>query len=391
MSGTLKLKRDEERRLKAGHLWIYADEVARLDVDEPGALVRVQDARGHVIGSAWANPNSKIVGRMISRKPLDELTPRWWRERLGAALARRSWLFPGPHYRLVHGEGDRLPGLVVDRFGRDVVIQAHTAGADRELPNIVAAVDALLEPDNIYINNKAGSRQLEGLDMDARMAKGGGDGEIVADEGGLAMHGHALEGQKTGYFYDQRPNRAWIGAHCKRRRVLDLFAYVGAFAARALAGGAASVTSVDASARALDYARRNMEANGLADRWQGVEADVMDWLPTLAADGERYEVVICDPPAFAKSRARLRQGLRGYQKLARLAARVTAPGGMLALASCSGLVGEDEFRKACLRGVREAGRSGQIVHVGGAGADHPWLPAMPETRYLKFHVWMLDG
>ena len=390
MSGTLKLKRGEERRLKAGHLWIYADEVTRLDVDAPGGLVRVLDDRGHAIGAAYANPNSKIVARMLARKPLDELTPRWWRERIGAALARRQRLFPTPHYRLVHGDGDRLPGLVVDRFGDDVVIQAHTAGIERELANVIEAVDGLLSPANIYVNNKASSRKLEGLPLETRIARGDGDGEIVADEGGLRMLGHALEGQKTGYFYDQRPNRAWIGAHCREARVLELFSYVGAFAARALAGGAASVTSVDASARALDYARRNMEANGLAERWQCVEADVMEWLPRAIAERQRHDVVICDPPAFVKSRARLKQGLRGYQKLARLAAGVTAPGGMLALASCSGLVSEDDFRKACLRGVREAGRAGQIVHVGCAGADHPWLPAMPETRYLKFHVWILD-
>ncbi len=390
MNGVIRLKRGEERRLKAGHLWIYADEVAHLNVDGPGALARVLDASGHVIGTAHANPDSRIVGRMLSRKPLNRLTPRWWKIRLETALSRREQLFDTPHYRLVHGDGDRLPGLVIDRFGGDVVIQAHTAGMDRALDDIIQAVHALLSPVNIYINNRAGARRLEGLDARTRHVRGKGDGVVTAHECGLPMRCHALEGQKTGYFYDQRPNRRWIGAHCADRRVLDLFAYVGAFAAQALRGGAASVTSVDASAPALDFARLNMEQNGFAERWQGIRADVMHWLQAAVADNARFDTVVCDPPAFVKSRARRQQGLRGYRKLARLAAGVTAPGGMLALASCSGLVSEDEFRKACLHGLREAGRSGIIVHVGCAGADHPWLPAMPETRYLKFLVLMLD-
>ena len=390
MSPRLQLKAGEERRLKAGHLWIYADEAARLDAVEPGGLVHVYDDAGHALGTAYANPASKIVARMVSKKCLAELKPAWWRDRLGAALAMRDWLFTSPHYRWVHGEGDRLPGLIIDRFGDDIVIQAHTAGMERQLDAIADAVTALVRPANIYLNNKAGSRQHEGLAAYTRTLVGPGDGTVTAMESGLPMLCHALEGQKTGYFYDQRPNRDWIGRHCRGRRVLDLFAYVGAFAQAALAGGAAEVVSVDASAPALAWAQRNIEAAGFAGRWQGVASDVAKALAEMAATGERFDIVVSDPPAYVKSRAKLSQGLRGYTHLAEQASRLVKPGGMLCAASCSGLVSADDFRKATVQGVRAAGRGAQIIHEGGAGADHPWLPAMPETRYLKFTAMMFD-
>jgi len=390
LAGALTLKRGEERRIKAGHLWIYADEAEKVSVDVPGGLVHVSDSRGHALGTAYANPASKIVARMLSKKSFSELKPAWWQERLGQALARRDWAFPTPHYRWVHGEGDKLPGLIVDRFDNDVVLQAHTAGIEMQLENIAAAIDALVKPANIYINNKANSRRYEGLESYTKVWKGSGDGIVEANENGIPMHCHALEGQKTGYFYDQRPNREWIGRLCHGKRVLDLFAYVGAFAVKALEYDAAEVVSLDASETALGWARRNVEAAGFGERWQGVQVDIMRALPDMAAIGERFDVVICDPPAFVKSRNRMQEGLRGYQKLAMEATKLVKPGGIFCAASCSGLVSSDDFRKSTVAGIREAGRGAQIVYEGGAGADHPWLPAMPETRYLKFLGMFLD-
>jgi len=199
MTGVLKLARGEERRLKAGHLWIYRDEVTELDVESPGGLVHVLDDRGHVLGTAYANTDSKIVARMMSRKALSTLKVSWWQDRLKAALQMRQWLFGSPFYRWVHGEGDKLPGLIIDRFGDDVVIQAHTAGMDVQMDVIVDAVEALVQPKNIYLNNKAASRRHEGLEQYARVIRGSGDGVVMAMEGEIAMHCHALEGQKTGY------------------------------------------------------------------------------------------------------------------------------------------------------------------------------------------------
>jgi len=390
MTGVLKLARGEERRLKAGHLWIYRDEVTKLDVDGPGGLVHVQDDRGHVLGTAYANPASKIVARMMSRKALGSLKVSWWQDRLKAALRTREWLFDMPFYRWVHGEGDKLPGLVIDRFGDDIVIQAHTAGIDTQLDAIVEAIDALVQPKNIYLNNRTASRRHEGLEQYSRVISGNGNGIVTAVEGKADMRCHALEGQKTGYFYDQRPNRHWTGSHAGGRRVLDLFSYVGAFAVQALQGGAREVISVDASATALDWAEHNIAAAGHAMRWQGMQGDVLKLLRTMAEEKQRFDIVICDPPAYVKNRQKIKQGLQGYQHLAGHACRLLKPGGMLCAASCSGLVSMQDFRRATVAGIRQAGRAAQVIHEGGAGADHPWLPTMPETRYLKFIAFMLD-
>ncbi len=390
MMPKLRLARGEERRLKAGHLWIYRNEVADLDAIEPGALVHVQDHRGHVLGTAYANPESKIVARMMSRKALSALKPAWWRDRLGQALKWREWHFDSPHYRWVHGEGDKLPGLVIDRFGDDIVIQSHTAGIDAQMDAIVEAVRQLVGPRTIYLNNRAASRRHEGLTSEARVVYGEGDGKVAARENGALLHCDALHGQKTGFFYDQRPNRVWVGRLCAGKQVLDLFSYVGAFAVQALAAGADSVTSVDASKQALDWAERNVAACQGRNRWHRVRSDVMPFLRDMQREGGRFEVVVCDPPAFVKSRDKRRSGLIGYQRLAAGCAPLVASGGLLCAASCSGLVGMEEFRKATLAGIRQAGRAAQVVYTGGAGADHPWLPTMPETRYLKFIAFRLD-
>ncbi len=390
MTAKLCLAKGEERRLKAGHLWIYADEVARLDPIEPGELVHVQDHRGHLVGTAYANPASKIIARMMSRKALPELKPSWWMERLQTALAWREWMHETPHYRWIHGEGDKLPGLVIDRFGEDIVIQSHTAGIDAQMDTIIQAVSRLVSPQAIYLNNRASSRRHEGIDRYARLVHGRGSGQVQVVENGAVLNCDALTGQKTGYFYDQRPNRTWVGKLCAGREVLDLFAYVGAFAVQALQGGARHVTSVDASQTALDWACRNVARLGAETSWEGIRGDVPRILQELGEQKRRFDIVICDPPAFVKSRSKRQAGLRGYQRLARSCATLVRPGGLLCTASCSGLISLDEFRLATLKGIREAGRSAQIVHVGEAGADHPWLPAMPEMRYLKFMAWRLD-
>lgn len=390
MTARLILKPNEERRLKAGHLWIYRDEIERLDRIEPGELVHVYDARKRCLGTAYAHPESKLTARMMSKKALSELKPAWWADRLADAMRRRDWLIGTPHYRLVHGEGDKLPGLIVDRFGDDIVVQAHTTGIERQLDAIIEAIASLIPEGNIYINNKAAARKHDGLESYTRVARGDGDGEVIADESGVAMRCQALAGQKTGYFYDQRPNRAWVGERSQGLRVLDLFSYVGAFSVQALQHEAAEVISMDASAQALSWAERNAATTGFGDRWRGIEADIMKVLPEMDKAKERFDIVICDPPAFVKSRSTMQAGLRGYQKLAMMATKLVKPGGMICVASCSGLVVDDDFRKASIAGIREAGRAGQIVYSGGAGPDHPWLPAMPETRYLKFHALTLD-
>ncbi|MDX8389862.1 MAG: class I SAM-dependent rRNA methyltransferase [Mariprofundaceae bacterium] len=384
MTGRIQLKKSEERRLKAGHLWIFSNEIAEMEVGKAGELAHVYDSRGYLAGTAYANPNSLITARMLSRKAVNELDLAWWQKRLQAALTLRESFFPTSHYRWVFAEGDFLPGLVIDRFGDDVVIQAYTAGIELQLPTIIEAVQALVSPRNIYLQNNLKSRELEGLNQYAKVAVGDGDGLITAVEGGASLHCHALSGQKSGYFYDQRPNRSWIANHVDGKRVLDLFSYVGAFAVQSLQAGASEVVSIDASESALAFAEENVKTLDASSRWQGVKADVMHVLADMQAGGEKFDVVICDPPAFVKGRKQMKSGLAGYEKLNTMASRLVSPGGILCSASCSGLVTFDEFRKVMGRSLRAGGHRAHTLYEGSAGVDHPSLPAMAETRYLKF-------
>lgn len=365
-----------------------------LECAEAGELVHVFDDRGSLLGSAYANPHSLITGRMLSRRQIEALDAGFWKSRLQAALSYRERMFPTPHYRWVHGEADGMPGLIVDRYGGDVVVQAHTAGIERHLDPLCTAIAEVSDPANIYLKNDARVRELDGLTCYTRVYAGGGDGEVAANESvvpgmPLWMRCQAMKGQKTGYFYDQRMNRRWVARFARGKRVLDLFAYVGAFAIQALHAGAEEVVSVDRSADSLAYARENTEAIGARDRWQGICADVNVTLGAMISAGERFDIVVCDPPAFAKGRKQVRAGLAGYTNLNRLAAKLVAPGGLLASSSCSGLVSEDEFLKSVSRGIREAALKAGVVHSAGAAPDHPWLAAMPETRYLKFYVFRI--
>jgi len=391
MPGRLVLRPNEERALRRGRLWIFADEIAELAVDAPGGLVHVFSAQGTPLGTAYANPHSKITARMLSGKCLQELKPAWWRERLSVALRLRERLIGGAHWRWVHGEGDRLPGLVVDRFGEDIVVQAHTAGIDRELERILDAIEAIAAPRAIYLNHRIASRVLEGLAQEARLARGKGEGWLEVREGGLQLRAHALLGQKTGYFYDQRDNRLWVRSVAKDARMLDVFCYLGSFALQALAGGAKEAWAIDGSRTALELAEENAAALGFADRFRTLHGDAMRLLAELFEQKERFDLIVCDPPAFAKSQKERSDALVGYEKLAFLAARLVSTGGLLCLASCSGVVSLEDFRKACLRGVRRAGRAARVVRVAGAACDHPWPIAMPQLQYLKFLGLVLDG
>ncbi|RME85790.1 MAG: class I SAM-dependent rRNA methyltransferase [Zetaproteobacteria bacterium] len=389
--GRLVLKPHEERALKRGRLWIYDNEIGSLHVDGPGGLVHVYSAAGTPIGTAYAHPDNVIAARLISKSLLRELKPKWWEERLAEAARWREELVGGEHWRWVHGEGDRLPGLVVDRYGDQIVVQAHTAGIDRELDKILDAIERIARPRAIFAHHRIPGREKEGLPLENKRLRGEGDGELVAKEHGLVFRCHALFGQKTGYFYDQRTNRRWIRGIARGKRVLDAFSYVGGFALHALAGGAKEAVALDVSARALGYARANAEANGLSARFSAHQADAMEALAAMAAERTRFDLVVCDPPAFAKHKSQLSKALYGYQKLARLAAQVVAPGGMLAIASCSAVVPIEMFRRAVLKGVREAGRSASVVYQGGQAEDHPWPLAMPELAYLKFLGLVLHG
>jgi 23S rRNA (cytosine1962-C5)-methyltransferase len=382
-----------DKRAARGHPWVYANEV-RMDAEAkalpPGAIVTLLRTDGKPLGVGTFNPHALIAFRFLSRDPSACIDEAFFAGRLGRALALREQLFDTPFYRLVHAEADGLPGLIVDRFDPVLSVQAGTAGMDGCLPLVLAALDALLAPTAVVLRNDGRGRALEGLDTFVRIAKGCLDGPIEVREGSLTFLADLGEGQKTGWFFDQRDNRARVARLAKGGRLLDVYCYGGGFAVSAAAGGATEVVGVDSSEGALELAALAARVNGVAGRCVWRRADAFDEMGRLDAAGERFAVVAVDPPAFVKSRRELASGLKGYGKLARLAARLVAPGGFMFMASCSHNVEAAAFAEAVADGVHRAGREGRILATSGAAADHPLHPQLPESAYLKALILQLD-
>lgn len=382
-----------DKRAARGHPWVYANEV-RMDAEAkalpPGAVVCLLRTDGKPLGVGTFNPHALIAFRFLSRDPAARIDEAFFVGRLGRALALREQLFDTPYYRLAHAEADGLPGLVVDRFGGVLALQAGTAGMDGCLPLVQAALDTLLTPAVVVLRNDGRGRALEGLDSHVRVAKGRLDGPIEVREGGLTFLADIGEGQKTGWFYDQRENRARVARLAKGGRMLDVYCYAGGFAVSAAAAGATEVVAVDGSEKALELAALAARVNGVAGRCTWRRADAFEEMARLDAAGERFEVVAVDPPAFVKSRKDLASGIKGYGKLARLAARLVTPGGFMFMASCSHNVEPAAFAEAVADGVQRTGREGRVLATTGAAADHPVHPQLPESAYLKALVLQLD-
>jgi 23S rRNA (cytosine1962-C5)-methyltransferase len=381
----LRLKRGEDRRLTAGHLWIFSNEV---DTDASplsgfgnGELVQVQSDRGHFLGHAYLNPHALICARLLTRepRPIDEALIV---ERLQVALTLRDRISSVPYYRWVFGESDGLPGLVLDRYGDIIVGQIATAGMEALRPTIVAAVRKVLEPAALYWKNDSAARTLEQLASTAEAAFGEAPENIEVIEGGVRFSAPLRHGQKTGWFYDQSWNRGRLQALLPRgARVLDVCSYVGAWAIRALCQGARTATCVDSSQTALEFAQRNAGANGVGI--ESLHADAFDALRGLHESGARFDVVILDPPAFIKRKKDIPQGQAAYRKLNQLALQLIDAEGLLVSCSCSYHLAESELIGAVQSAARHAQRFLQILEIGGQSPDHPIHPAIPETRYLK--------
>lgn len=382
----LRLRKNEDRRLRAGHLWVFSNEVdiaaTPLTAFAPGDPVEVQDARGAPLGVGYVNPRSLIAGRLVSRDRHARLDAALLRRRLTRALALRERLFDRPFYRLAFGESDGLPGVVVDRFGAHLVAQVTTAGMERVQDDLVAVLGELLSPAGILLRNDAPGRVLEGLDSYVRTAAGALPEAVELEENGVRFHA-PLAGQKTGWFYDHRMNRARLAAYVAGARVLDVFSYVGGWGVQAAAAGAAQVVCVDASAAALEQVERNAALNGVADRVLTRRGDAFDVLRLLAAEGEKFDVVVLDPPAFVKRKKDLKAGEEAYRRVNALAMEVLCQDGILVSASCSYHLPREALQDAMLRAARGRGRGLQIVEQGHQGPDHPVHPAIPETAYLK--------
>lgn len=382
------------KRAEAGHPWIYSNEV-QMDTATrllaPGTLVTLRRPDGAALGVAMFNPHSLLAARLLDRDPARTIDRRFVVRRLERALQLRDKLFTEPFYRLVHAEADGLPGLIVDRFDDVLVAELNVAGMVRLEPVILEALAGLLKPKAIVLRNDSPARAQEGLTPETRVALGTLDTRVVLRENGAFFPVDPLAGQKTGWFFDQHRNRAFVAALAKGgARLLDLYCYTGGFSVHAARAGAAETVGIDRSEAALTLAHEAAVLNGVDGIASFRRGEVFAEAERLAADGMRFDIVVADPPPFAKSRKDIPAALRGYRKLARLAATLTARGGFMFLASCSHNVGEAEFADAIRRGLADAGRSGRIIRNAGAGPDHPIHPALPETAYLKTSTLSLD-
>ena len=381
------------RRAERGHPWVYSNEIvmdAAAKALPAGTLVTLRRADERPFGVASFNAHTLIAARLLDRDAGRAVNRRFFVRRLERALRLRERLYTAPYYRLVHAEADGLPGLVVDRFGGVLVAQANTAGMDRLLPVITDALTDLLSPEAIVLRNDSPVRTLEGLPLETRTASGTLDRPVLLDENGTLFLADALAGQKTGWFYDQRDNRAFVAGLASGARVLDLYCYAGGFSIMAAHRGSASVLGIDRSEPALALAAETAARNGVSESCEFRGAEVFAAGAALAGQGERFDIVIADPPPFARAKRDVPAALRGYRKLARLAAQLTAPGGFLFLASCSYNVGAEAFAEAVRHGLSDAGRSARILKSAGAGPDHPVHPALPESAYLKALTLSLD-
>jgi 23S rRNA (cytosine1962-C5)-methyltransferase len=376
----------EARAIRHGFPWVYADELVtdrRTKALAPGTLAQLEDAQRAPLGLVTVNPNSRIIARMLDRNPNTRIDGAWLEARLARALQLRERLYDKPFYRLVHAESDGMPGVVIDRFGAAAVIQPNAAWAEQHLDLIVTALRAVTGVETVFKSASGRARRLEGLDEQSGLLCGALDGPIPVEMNGATYLADLAGGQKTGLFFDQRENHAFVARLARDARVLDVFSHVGGFGLAALAGGAASALCVDGSGPALELARAGAEHMGASARFDAVQEDAFAALERLGQEGAQFELVICDPPAFVPAKSALDAGLRAYERVARLAAPLVAEGGVLGLCSCSHAADLVKFRNASARGIGRAGRRGQIIHTGYAGPDHPVMPHLAESGYLK--------
>lgn len=384
---TLQLRENADRRLRGGHVWIYSNEVDTkvnsLKQYQMGEQVVVINSKGKALGIAYLNPNTLICGRMVSRdieRPLDRSLII---HRLKVALSLREMSFDAPCYRLVFGDSDGLPGLVIDRFYDIFVVQISTAGMEAVLDDVLEAVHKVFKPKVILLKNDGKMRALEGLETYIEVVHGDLPDLCPLEENGVSMVAPLHQGQKTGWFYDHRDNRKKMQELVKGKRVLDLFSYVGGWGTQALAAGASEVGCVDASHVALEVATENARINQAEDRFQAFHGDAFDICKSLIADKEKFDVIVVDPPAFIQKKKDIRNGERAYARMNNFAMRMLKKDGILISASCSMHLENKRLVEIIRSNSRELDRNAQIFHTGHQGADHPIHPAIPETEYLK--------
>lgn len=383
----LTLNKDADRRLRAGHLWIYSNEVntkaTPLKEISLGEQVLIESAQGKALGIAYVNPNNLICGRLISRDSKLILNKSLLVHRINIALSLREMMNSKPFYRLVYGDSDNLPGLVVDRFGDYCVVQITTAGMELHKEAIIEALDKCLKPKGILFRNDGRMRSQEGLEEYTEVALGEVPDFVEIEENGVKFAVPVKTGQKTGWFYDHRANRARLADYVKGKKVLDLFSYIGGWGVQAASFGAAEVSCVDSSEFALDCVQQNAELNNVADKMVCYQGNAFDALKQFKQEQQRFDVVVLDPPAFIPKRKDQKKGLEAYRAINELAMRVLNKDGILVSASCSMHLSQNNLVDILRRTSRHLDRNLQILEQGGQTYDHPVHPAIPETEYLK--------
>jgi 23S rRNA (cytosine1962-C5)-methyltransferase len=385
---SVNLKKKEDRRILRGHPWVFSNELERLSGDfSPGEIVDVLDHGGRFVGRGYLNPHSLIAVRILTRKQ-EEIDRAFLQRRVVRARSLRTMLGMGDSFRAVFSEGDGLPGLIVDKFADVLVVQSSTAGIDLLLPGIVEALREEYAPAAVVLRNDLASRELEGLAREKKVLFGALPDPVRFEEAGIRYQTDVMEGQKTGFFFDQRENRQSLRDLVKGRRTLDCFCYVGAWSLNAARFGASEVIGLDSSQRAIDLAMGNAALNGLTVQFR--TADVFDELRMLEKTRERFGCVILDPPAFVKSRAKVREGLKGYKEINLRGMRLLEPGGVLVTCSCSHHVNQDLFIEMLIDAAHSAGRQARLLEMRSQARDHPMLLAARETQYLKCAILIVD-
>lgn len=382
----LRLKPKADQRLRSGHMWVYSNEVeTNLKQFQSGELANLTHASGKSLGTVMVNPHHLICGRLFSRRAGQPLSHKFIRHRLEAALQLRQQMFDQPFYRLVFGDSDGLPGLVVDRFGDTLVVQVSLAGMEQALPEVISALNVVVEPQTIVIKNDGKLRESEGLDSYVRIEQGQlpENGLVELEENHTRFLAPVLAGQKTGWFYDHRLNRERMQHYARGKRVLDVCSYVGGWGVQAARAGADQVVCLDASGFALDLAMQNAGLNGVQGKVSTTEGDAFQAMKTLRDEGERFDLVILDPPAFIPRRKDYKEGKLAYSRLNQLALRLMSREGILVSASCSMLLSQGDLTEVVRASGRQIDRQIQLLEFGHQGPDHPVHPAIPETQYIK--------
>ena len=383
----LYLKKNEDKRLRKGHLWIFSNEVdtkrSPLDTFSAGDLVEIKDTQGKSLGAAYINPKTLICARLIGRKPSQKLGGTFFKVRINNALLLREQLFNKPFYRLIFGESDGLPGLVIDRFGTVLSVQITTAGLEKQKQILVDTLVELLSPEAIILKNDNGQRQLEGLSQESEVIYGTLPPSLIIEENNALFQLNALDGQKTGWFYDHRDSRARLASLAQDKRVLDLFSYSGAWGIPAAIAGANEVTCVDSSESALALAKDSAALNKVQDKMHFIRSDVFEFLKQARENRERYDIIILDPPALIKRKKDFKAGYEAYRRLNHLALQVLNKNGILVSASCSHHLSKANLHEILRSSARHIDRHLTFFAMGGQGPDHPIHPAIAETEYLK--------